>query len=310
MNMYGGGNNSSPSGRPLVITTQLYNVASQMHHIDELFQWLSNVIMQNFDVQGVQFWALQAKQTGEKVVELRCMVHREHLFPPQIIANNQVAAVASQIIQERHGHRLELVKNLFSPYQASLLVRYGLEYCAYYLLSGDMLLAPPYKATSGLEIPTPLAVVVLHFFHRPASSNALTAINLVLEQAISVAISRGLFIPKGTTSGKIPSVAANSLGRQSQLRLDEIIPRRVEDANLLKSSNPLASSIVIADKKARRLFAAIDGRKNVGELCASLNMDSKEAYLALQILVAQHRIQLYEPEGGQLDRSVFLDNLE
>ncbi len=265
--------------------------------------------MQNFDVQGVQFWALQAKQTREKVVELRCMVHQELLFPPQIIANNQVAAVASQIIQERHGHRLELVKNLFSPYQASLLVRYGLEYCAYYLLSGDMLLAPPYKATSGLEIPTPLAVAVLHFFHRPTSSNALTEINLVLEQAISVAISRGLFIPEGTTSGKIP-VAANSLGRQSQLMLDDIIPQRVEDTNLLKSSNPLASSIVIADKKARRLFAAIDGRKNVGELCASLNMDSKEAYLALQILVAQHRIQLYEPEGGQLDRSVFLDNLE
>src|SRR3989440_3618183 len=163
----------------------------------------------------------------------------------------------------------KLVKNLFSPYQASLLVRYGLQYCAYYLLSGDMLLAPPYKATSGLEIPTPLAVAVLHFFHRPTSSNALTEINLVLEQAISVAISRGLFIPEGTTSGKIP-VAANSLGRQSQLMLDDIIPQRVEDTNLLKSSNPLASSIVIADKKARRLFAAIDGRKNVGELCASL----------------------------------------
>ncbi len=92
--------------------------------------------------------------------------------------------------------------------------------------------------------------------------------------------------------------------------LDDIIPQRVEATNLLKSSNPLANSIGIADKKARRLFAAIDGRKDVGELCVSLNMDSKEAYLALQILVAQDRIQLYEPEGGQLDRSVFLDNLE
>src|SRR5260370_27485169 len=98
MNRYRGGQISSRSGRPLVITTKLYNAASQMHHIDELFQWLSDVIMQNFDVQGIQFWALQAKQTGEKVVELRCMVHREHLFPPQIIANNQVAAIASQII--------------------------------------------------------------------------------------------------------------------------------------------------------------------------------------------------------------------
>jgi len=39
-------------------------------------------------------------------------------------------------------------------------------------------------------------------------------------------------------------------------------------------------------------------------------MDVKEAYEALQILVAQHRIQLYEPEGGLVDKSVFLDNLE
>jgi hypothetical protein len=218
--------------------------------------------------------------------------------------------VASQIIQERLGHGFEKVDILFSPYQASLLVRYGLQYCAYYLLSGDMLLPPSYRATSGLNVPTPLAVAVLHFFHRSVSANALIEINLVLEQAISVAVSRGLFIPKGTTSGKIPSVAANSLGPQPQLRLDDLKPQRIEDANLLKSSNPLAGSIVIADKKARRLFAAIDSRKTIGELRSSLDMDVKEAYEALQILVAQHRIQLYEPEGGLVDKSVFLDNLE
>ena len=43
---------------------------------------------------------------------------------------------------------------------------------------------------------------------------------------------------------------------------------------------------------------------------AYLDMDVKEAYKALQILVAKHRIQLYEPGGGLVDRSVFLDNLE
>jgi hypothetical protein len=309
MNRFGEGNNSSPSGRLLVITSQLYNAAMNMHHIDELFQWLSDVIMQNFDGQGIQFWALQATRTDERIVQLRCMVHREQLFPTQIIANNQVATVASQIIRERLGNGFEKVEKMFPHYQASLLARYGLAYCGYYFLSGDMLLPPFYNATSGLELPTPFAVAVLHFLRQPASSHALTSINLVLEQAISVAVSHGLFMPKGTTFGKLPSVAANSLGRQPQLRLDDLIPQRIEDANVLKSSNPLSGSIVIADKKARRLFAAIDGQKNLSELRSSLDMDVKEAYQALQILVAQHRIQLFEPGGEQVDRSVFLDNL-
>jgi hypothetical protein len=310
MNMYGGGNNSSQAGRrPMVITLQLYNAATNMHDVDELFEWLSGVIVQNFDVQGVQFWALQASQTGQVVVRLRCMVHQENLFPPQVIANNQVAAIAGQLIQEQRVHSFEMVDNLFSQYQASLLARYGLVYCSSYILSSDMLLPPTYDAPSGLEIPTPLAVAVLLFLRRPAPPNALSAIKLVLEQAISVATSCGLLTPKGTTSGKMLSLTAYSAGQQPQLRLGDLIPKRLEDANLLKSSNPLAGTIVIADKQARRLFTATDGRRNVSELSASINLDLKEAYKALQILVAQHRIQLYEPGGDLVDSSVFLDNL-
>src|SRR2546430_7260750 len=81
-------------------------------------------------------------------------------------------------------------------------------------------------------------------------------------------------------------------------------------SNLLKSSNPLAGSIVIADKKARRLFADIDSRKTIGELRSTLDMDVKEAYKALPILVAQTRIQLYEPGGELVDKQVFLDHID
>lgn len=310
MNMYGAGNNSSQAARrPLVITAQLYIAATNMHHIDELFQWLASIIIQNFDVQAVQFWALQARRTGQLTVQLRGMVHLENLFPPQVIANNQVSAVASQIIQEQRSHSFQMVDNLFSQYQASLLARYGLMFCAYYFLGSDTLLPPAYDASPGLEIPTPLTVAVLLFLRQPAPPNALSAIKLVLEQSISIATSRGLLLPAGTNSGKLPALTTNSLGWQPQLSLGDLIPQRFEDANVLKSSNPLTGSIVIADKQARRLFTVIDGHKNVAEICEFINMDLKEAYKALQILVAQHRVQLYEPGGKLVDGQVLLDNL-
>ncbi len=37
------------------------------------------------------------------------------------------------------------------------------------------------------------------------------------------------------------------------------------------------------------------GGKNVREIATNIGMDSKEVYLALQFLLEQHRVQLYEP---------------
>lgn len=69
----------------------------------------------------------------------------------------------------------------------------------------------------------------------------------------------------------------------------------------MMSSNPFASPIVISDKQARRLHAAIDGHKSVGDLCNSLGMELHEALAALQVLLTQRRIELYEPNGRLLD---------
>ena len=38
-------------------------------------------------------------------------------------------------------------------------------------------------------------------------------------------------------------------------------------------------------------------------------MDDKEAYRALLILLDQHRIELYEPEGEPADKSLYFQNL-
>jgi chemotaxis family two-component system response regulator PixH len=96
-------------------------------------------------------------------------------------------------------------------------------------------------------------------------------------------------------------------GQELLLALQKLIPRRSEDPDLLSMSNPLDSSVIIPDKHARRLHAAIDGRKTVDELCSITHLTMKEIYRALQILVAQHRIQLYTPDGKRVDSSLLLN---
>src|SRR5258708_20055111 len=116
MSSYGGINNFSHAGRrPMMIAAQLYNGASSMHHIDEMFQWLANVIVVNFDVQAAQFWALQANRMGQVSAQLRCMVYQEKFFPGHLIANNQVPTPASQILQRHTHYILHRAETLFPP---------------------------------------------------------------------------------------------------------------------------------------------------------------------------------------------------
>ena len=82
---------------------------------------------------------------------------------------------------------------------------------------------------------------------------------------------------------------------EPSLTLNKLIPHRSEDANLMSSSNPLSRSVVISDKQARRLYAAIDGQKNVEELCMVIHLDMKQAPKVLQLLLDQQLIHLYGP---------------
>jgi chemotaxis family two-component system response regulator PixH len=96
-------------------------------------------------------------------------------------------------------------------------------------------------------------------------------------------------------------------GQELLLTLHKLIPRRSEDPDLLSMSNPLDISVVIPDRQARRLHAAIDGRKTVDELCSVTHLNMKEIHRALQVLLAQHRIQLYTTDGKQVDSSLLLN---
>ncbi|HLZ59060.1 MAG TPA: hypothetical protein VKR06_19120, partial [Ktedonosporobacter sp.] len=63
---------------------------------------------------------------------------------------------------------------------------------------------------------------------------------------------------------------------------------------------------VIADKQARRLHEALDGKSTLEEVRARINMDMQDLYRAVRFLLIQQRIQLFEPNGQLVDKEQFL----
>ncbi len=97
-------------------------------------------------------------------------------------------------------------------------------------------------------------------------------------------------------------VSANQPSPLRQQPLPDVrglIPYRIENDEVMRLYNPTA----------RRLYTAIDGRKNIEALCTITHLELKEAYEALQILLARHSIQLYSPEGRRVESLPFFRNL-
>lgn len=97
-------------------------------------------------------------------------------------------------------------------------------------------------------------------------------------------------------------VSANQPSPLRQQPLPDVrglIPYRIENDELMRLYSP----------SARRLYTAIDGRKNIETLCTITYLDLKEVYEALQILLARHSIQLYSPEGRRVEGLPLFKNL-
>ncbi len=293
--------------RQLVITAQLYKAIAYMSHIDELFQWLATEFVRSFHVQVAQFWALRANRMGQMSVELRTCVSQDPAFPLHFVVNNHLAATAQQLLSGQYDNMLRPVENLFTSYQAATLTRFGLYHCSCSFLRSGMPLPPVYNDSNARLVPIPLSVAVLLYFRHPPTRDTLSAIDLILEQAVSLSESRFLRASGSTTSGQVPAVRNVPLQQQSSLSLYEIIPKRNEDNNLLMSSNPLSGSTIIPDKRARRFYTAVNNVRNVKEICEHLHIDLQEASAALQILVNEDRIHLCEPDGQLVESSVFFD---
>src|SRR5437867_2581250 len=112
--------------RQPVITVQLFKAAANMQHIDELFLWLAQTMVQSFKVQVAEMWAVQAGPTGKLSVYLRTLVREDTTLPPYPVANEHVAALVGNLLSNRNDYTLWAVGEIFSSHQSSLLRRYGL----------------------------------------------------------------------------------------------------------------------------------------------------------------------------------------
>ena len=89
-----------------------------------------------------------------------------------------------------------------------------------------------------------------------------------------------------------------SIPQQSELpALLELIPRRVVDQDAMRTRNPFAISPIIQEKQARRLYAAIDGRRTLAELAAMIGLETNTVADTLRTLLKKNCIQIYDSAG-------------
>lgn len=95
---------------------------------------------------------------------------------------------------------------------------------------------------------------------------------------------------------------------QEPLDWNNLIPHRKEEPELMTVTNPFMNSVVIADKRMRSVYDAIDNRRSVKHLCYVTGMSVKDVLSALQSLVDKNRVELYDEEKKPVDSKQFLIN--
>ena len=270
---------------------QLWRTVSTMRHIDELLHWFIYTVMQRSGVQVVQLWTCPSGYADSPEAKLRTFAHQDISPPWNIFTGKPVAAAVEYIVLQRNIS-LPPVHNVFPVHMATLLQRYGINYCAGYGVRNDLYL-PAQGMTQIASVPEKM--VLLIFARRPPQ-RSLSEVETLLQQVLVMAERHHLV--RIQQSAGVPSQHPTSA------TLNTLVPRRTADA----ASNPLTLAIAIPDKNARILYAAIDDHKPVGELANMTHLTSAEIYQALQILLEQQRIQLYEPgaNGKFVDSRLFI----
>ena len=284
----------------MAVASELLRAIREMGHVDELLQQLSLIIVQRFGVQVAQIWVAQADSQGQYSMKLQALSSQDNSLPHRVALSKPFADLAGEIRNWQTELALSLIGNVFSSFQAALLQRYGLYYCfADYVNSKGQ--SPASGASPGGQAPPmSLEAVALLFFSQPPHPDMQKSIRYILRLSIQLAESNGLLL---SPTGKQSNVQGYKIQtpQKSLMALSELVPHRKRDTRLMTTSSPLSDSIVISDKKARRLYTAIDGRNNVNDLCAIVHLDVNEVSLALQLLLAKQHIELYDPSGQIVD---------
>jgi hypothetical protein len=295
-------NTSGDRIQPIVLITQLMQKMTTMHHVDEVFLWLANTMARRLDIPVVQFWAAQLDNTGNKHGVIRAFACQYPTLPRQVHLNGHVVTVIERLFHERRNTISLPIEGFFSPSQTALFAQYNLRYWASFLLRDDSLL-PPVKSEQVPESSsTPLLVIVTLFTQSPLSTDQARATRFTLDQMLRIIKSRGFLNNPNAAAIAAEKVASE---RSSSAALAKIIPQRSQNIENYQASNPFAHASIIADRNARRLYAAIGGNRNVAELAQITRFNQKELIDALSYLFQEQKIQFYTPEGTSIKNFPF-----
>ncbi len=165
---------------------QLWRTISAMDHIDELFRWLLQTIVQQFGVEIGQLWTYQTEDNHHSLLALRELVHRDLSPPWNVLTGEPTLAIVEHIMCKQKNIPLQTVQAVYSLHRATLLQRYGVNYCAGYGVQDDLFLpakAAPQMISSGM-VPQKLVLLI---FSRQGPQDSLKEIQPLLQQALLMA---------------------------------------------------------------------------------------------------------------------------
>jgi hypothetical protein len=296
------------ASRQLPITlTQLFRASVEMHHIDEFLTWLAYLMVRDLNVQVMQFWANQASSSNRISIVLRAMAVQDRSLPSHVVVNARVVEVVEFLLKEQRGAEFQHVYGAFSPHQADLLSRYGLNYCFAHFQSNASLLPPLANShSSDGDIATPFTMIALLFWRQLHFQSVLPTVSTILDKVETAAKRGNLLLPLDTSVG-LQSIPSTDVQHRRILPSSELIPRRARDTEAMREYSPFSTSVPIRGREAQRLYLAIDGRKSLAELALLTKLNAKEMETALRLLVEQNLIQVCDKVGQPINGPWFLE---
>ena len=282
--------------QPVILIAQLMRNVAQMRHVDEVFVWLSNALVRYLDLPVVQFWMTEADNKEHFRGELRAVATMNGLIPQEMHLNNQVLDMVEHLFHTRRSVRSLPIQGLFSPLQVSLFTVYDLHYWAGYFLDSDALFTPTRTAAVSKPISTSFTVIVSLFTEVPLSADQTRAIHFILKQAMRIIVNRKLL-----TIQEPLETARQHTAKEPSIALVDIIPTRSQDVRQFQAANPFAHASIIADRKARRLYSAVDGYRSVAALAQVTGFAQKELIEALRYLSRHQKIEFYTSKGERVE---------
>lgn len=280
-----------------LLIAQFVRATFTMRQVDELFLWITSLMVQRFRIQAAQVWANCQTQQGFSLPELRSSTRKEQFLPEALLSNPEITAVAGNILRAGRAFLPAPVDQSFSSPFAQTLHRYTLNYSLGFFLGHPTVFLPP--PTNAVEqISAPLAITLLLFVSQVPSQHELVTMNDIFQKILPVARSRRLLL---TT----PTVVTPQAAQQNLVPdLFDLIPHRYEDP----ADNPLALSIIMKDGATRRFYGAMNGRRSVRELCVLAGLERAETTVIVQKLLAVARIKLYQSDGQVVESSSLFGN--